>query len=917
MNFRVDEKDNHFEALINSLVPTVIYTNQTSWIKYGYRYTGTLIDKLPDASQTNNATGLRRKLLDLLYSEYELFEELGLYTTSVSQSLSDECDKREVTLEGVVLDNIAQLAEIFKSTATHLTRIPFSFFSHKLITILKNHSMLEVTLQIMQQFELQLKEPHIRPNYNRMVGDKSMSCVRCKKCQQDITPHGDITSTLKLAPAAMMKHMKLDFAGSSHWPILQENDDVLEQCLESFKSYQPPLCKESNDRFTFGLCEALKIDINLQYGNDKDTKQIVANTFSFLQVMFEDIIPADEPAITEKENDHTDTDDIEDDYVLQDYIIENLMTNTSDDNLFNKTDQDRLPAKLKKGWNLFFSRLYLKNLEDICLFGAKLVTKHDSDNERGKEALKKMLQHLHLKHSVNNVNKLWDRERTTNDTRLHEQERPFPHEMTHEKLCVESVMNTTGPGWTDVGKKKYFPPGSLKKVGSLAKTKAMTMTSLQDCEEANILLRTSKKMRKYEHDDGSIHFQIKCFTKDYETNNTELRKRHGAIFREDTFKYFASNDLVQSMRYSYVDGLDFEEWTDLERDWLTKVRVTLTKAENLTIHCIQLVRIRGSYTKRRDAIVRVRLHPNYVEADKSLTNKWQWYHMTLNELNKLIGDKRESCPWSSGEMANLVMIGSNIMVTLSLGATRKDSHQIEISEGDSVLVTGFGDYWKHKATVVEVDKKNRVATVQWDDWDRRQESIPISTIVGKSDMDLGKRKRSPTDFYSGENVTKRTKNETTTANLIYSENNPLNLCTEGAVCNLLILLGYEREQVDDFLRICRLPIVQVMSELQETSIPHKVWSKTKYTNKIQLVLWILRKKIKFETTSPLKTESLKQIHVAFDILTQFKFPLLISASAKETQYSHVVVVWDNKIIDYESRTTRAFTKDNLSKLCGT
>ena len=178
-----------------------------------------------------------------------------------------------------------------------------------------------------------------------------------------------------------------------------------------------------------------------------------------------------------------------------------------------------------------------------------------------------MLKHLHLKPSVNKIDELWDRERTQTDTRFHEQERPFPHEMTRHQLSVESVMNTTGPGWTDVGKKQYFPPGSLKKLGSLAKTKAMTMTSLQDCEEANILLRTSKKMRKYEHDDGSTHFQIQCFTKDFETNNAELRSRHGAIFMRDTFEYIASNDLVQSMSYSYVDGLDFEDWTDLERDW--------------------------------------------------------------------------------------------------------------------------------------------------------------------------------------------------------------------------------------------------------------------------------------------------------------------------------------------------------------
>lgn len=107
-----------------------------------------------------------------------------------------------------------------------------------------------------------------------------------------------------------------------------------------------------------------------------------------------------------------------------------------------------------------------------------------------------------------------------------------------------------------------------------------------------------------------------------------------------------------------------------------------------------------------------------------------------------------------------------------------------------------------------------------------------------------------------------------------------------------------------------------MAELQETSIPKKVWSKSKITNKIQLILWILRKKFKFDTTSSLKTQSLNQIQVTYEILTKFKFPVLISCSAKETQYSHVVVIWDNKIIDYESRKMRKFTKDNLSKLCG-
>ena len=90
----------------------------------------------------------------------------------------------------------------------------------------------------------------------------------------------------------------------------------------------------------------------------------------------------------------------------------------------------------------------------------------------------------------------------------------------------------------------------------------------------------------------------------------------------------------------------------------------------------------------------------------------------------MIGDM---CKSSSREMGNLSIIGSNIMVTLRLGATRKHTYQISL--GDSAIVKGHVDYWNHNATVIHVDKKRRHAYIQWDNWDRKISTIPISKIA--------------------------------------------------------------------------------------------------------------------------------------------------------------------------------------------
>jgi hypothetical protein len=295
--------------------------------------------------------------------------------------------------------------------------------------------------------------------------------------------------------------------------------------------------------------------------------------------------------------------------------------------------------------------------------------------------------------------------------------------------------------------------------------------------------------------------------------------------------------------------------------------------------CIQLVRINKPFSKNREAMFRVRLRDSFKSNDK-------WFLLSSSELIDLIGNDNKSCPWSLGEMSNLSIIGSNILITLGLGAKRKQLNHI--CEGDSVIVSGYGN-WNHTATIINLT--SLVAVVRWDS-DRTTAIVPISKIKGLNTMDIGQRKRYATDRYGPDNPNENKKYKEyihnslmkTNVHHMYSSTNPLNLCTEGAVANLLALLGVEKEQVEIFWRICQLPIDQIQRELGDDKIPAKVLTKEKI-NKLQLMLWILRKMFGFTTTTALQTKSLKQIPVIFEILSQFKFPVLISATAKNTQYN--------------------------------
>jgi hypothetical protein len=93
------------------------------------------------------------------------------------------------------------------------TQIPLSIFTNLFHKRFEKHSMLESTLEILQQFYIQME---IEPNdFHLFPGDSSLYTLRCVRCCKPVTVAGSIGRTLLHAPTALLYH----------WNMIQFNDE--------------------------------------------------------------------------------------------------------------------------------------------------------------------------------------------------------------------------------------------------------------------------------------------------------------------------------------------------------------------------------------------------------------------------------------------------------------------------------------------------------------------------------------------------------------------------------------------------------------------------------------------------------------------------------------------------------------------
>jgi hypothetical protein len=320
-------------------------------------------------------------------------------------------------------------------------------------------------------------------------------------------------------------------------------------------------------------------------------------------------------------------------------------------------------------------------------------------------------------------------------------------------------------------------------------------------------------------------------------------------------------------------------------------------------------------------------HEKYIF--KIYTTKGDSYRVNLAQIHDTIGDET----WFNGETKCLCNIASNRMISLAWGAKKKESSSCtgtpSISShpcvGDRVIVSNQGSKWEHLAEIVKICESTSLAVVKWDTT-KKKDTVDLADCK-KYDVDeVSDRKRKATDFYQNSFMNNQMSKKSMQTppgemlNMYYSRENLSKLCAESAVRNLMNMLHCSPENMLIFWNLATSSLHSIQNSLNEVQVPRAVILNASIgpvgIDSIEKCLWTLRKKFNFATTSKLRVSEFQSLTLSLKALAEIKFPMLISVQSRQAIYKHVVVVWRNKILDFECMHTYPLTKESLRQVCG-
>jgi hypothetical protein len=120
---------------------------------------------------------------------------------------------------------------------------------------------------------------------------------------------------------------------------------------------------------------------------------------------------------------------------------------------------------------------------------------------------------------------------------------------------MSTIYDKPGAGWnridTDNYFKNYFKTNDTGDVVQKEKS-----TSPQQFEEDHIQLMTLRNIKAACSKSNERSFVIQCVMNEYEESNATIWARHSKLFKDDTYKFEASKELVMSMPFDFINGLE-------------------------------------------------------------------------------------------------------------------------------------------------------------------------------------------------------------------------------------------------------------------------------------------------------------------------------------------------------------------------
>jgi hypothetical protein len=108
-------------------------------------------------------------------------------------------------------------------------------------------------------------------------------------------------------------------------------------------------------------------------------------------------------------------------------------------------------------------------------------------------------------------------------------------------------------------------------------------TTLQQFEENHIQLMTIRYIEVVQTNSNERSFLIQCVMDQNEESNSSIQARHPKLFKNDTYIFDASKELVMYMPFDFINGLKDKKWTCIVNKWLVKLAKLLKKAQSSNI----------------------------------------------------------------------------------------------------------------------------------------------------------------------------------------------------------------------------------------------------------------------------------------------------------------------------------------------
>jgi hypothetical protein len=203
----------------------LVYGDSFQWAKYGHHILPPSLDFISLNKGSLHQT-FWNPLIEFLHTDLDgnlsstlnplTASRLDQYLSRLQEGLSETANKGKIFDQQMLHQKskdyfIAEIACI----ALFATQIPQSIFTNLFHQRFEKHSMLESTLEILQQFYIQVETQS--DEFHLFVRDLSIYMLRCKRCGQCVTLHGSISKTLYNAPAAML----------CHWNMIEPHDEQI------------------------------------------------------------------------------------------------------------------------------------------------------------------------------------------------------------------------------------------------------------------------------------------------------------------------------------------------------------------------------------------------------------------------------------------------------------------------------------------------------------------------------------------------------------------------------------------------------------------------------------------------------------------------------------------------------------------